>query len=124
VPINLQIGWHVIPPLNELMQQDHAIAVVCRKAGSGSAYASLECRGTSPSQLETPVGGEGPQNALRAKLRASFRFIAQRRIVLVAFGARQMLDQVSDTVSEMNVDRRKLEGRQSSFPISSRHPCW
>ena len=33
VPINWQITWHTIPLLNEPMQQDHAIAVVCRKVG-------------------------------------------------------------------------------------------
>jgi hypothetical protein len=33
VPVNWQITWHTIPLLNELMQKDHAIAVVRRKVG-------------------------------------------------------------------------------------------
>src|ERR1700756_2053514 len=31
MPVNWQITWHTIPLLNELMQKDHAIAVVRRK---------------------------------------------------------------------------------------------
>ena len=33
VPVNWQITWHTIPLLNELMQKDHAIAMVRRKVG-------------------------------------------------------------------------------------------